>query len=249
VTARAAARRKRDPRRIALVSAPGDTSAEWSERLGALGYAVERLADPTDLGGAAPPALVVVDDRRARAERLEALARLRAQPALVGVPLLVVSEDCGIDSFGGAIARGASAFVRSPLDPAELRDAVLRLAAWRDEAPPAGASPVRRGRRRPLLLGVDVDVPGRGLARALMVDASASGCRLEMDEPVDAFTTLGIIPRACEDSTEIRLAGTVQWSRPARGGHWVAVRWTGTAGVLARRILGLAAVAPQSRLA
>jgi hypothetical protein len=95
------------------------------------------------------------------------------------------------------------------------------------------------------LLAVDVDVPpATPRLRGRIVDVSGSGCRLELPQAMAPGTRLGIVPRSCTDSTDIRLGGTVRWSRPAAIGHAVAVRWTGTAGLVARRLLGLTAAGP-----
>jgi hypothetical protein len=52
-------------------------------------------------------------------------------------------------------------------------------------------------------------------------------------------TALGVVPRSCEDSTQIRLGGLTRWTRRGGKGHEVAVRWSATSAMLARRILGL----------
>lgn len=189
-----------------------------------------------------PPALLVLDDPRPRRERETAQLRLRSHPALFAVPVIVLSDDCGIDSFGGAIACGASVFVRKPADAAELTEAARRLSRWRE---PEGRGVSRRGTRRPLLLAVDVDAPGHRPMPGRILDASATGCRLELPVAVPGGILLGIVPRSCFDSTEIRLAGHVRWSRGVGAGAEVAVRWTGTARLLAARLLGTAPSEPR----
>ena len=187
------------------------------------------------------PALLVLDDQRPREERMATQLRLRSHPALHGVPVLVVSHDCSIDSFGGAIGAGASAFVRLPGDQDELVETARRLSTWRSHR----SSPeARRGARRPLLLEVDVDLAGHEDVRGRIVDASTTGCRLELPMAADEGAQLGIVPRSCDDSTQIRLGGIVRWCRAGTHGFTTAVRWTGTAGIVARRVLGLGPVAP-----
>lgn len=220
-----------------VVSGRGLPSAALRAALAAAGLRAV-ASTPTRLLTArslVPPALVVLESISGPDDVLDVQARLRSRPGLHRVPILVLSEDCSIDTFGGAIARGASAFVRSPPDESELEDAVRRLAAWSARA--GGA--VRRVPRRPLLLGADVDVPGLGPVRGRIVDVSAGGARLELPAPVAEGVTLGIVPRSCDDSTEIRLAGVVRWSKPAAEGHSVAVRWPGTVALVARRLFGL----------
>jgi CheY-like chemotaxis protein len=223
------------PPRALLVSYRDDHSPGVRATLASAGLEVETATEPQILAAPTlvPPAVIVLDDPRPRPERRSSQLRLRSHPALSGVPLLVLSEDCSIDSFGGAIARGAAAFLHLPADPAELEETAQRLAAWRRRRP---ATEGRRAGRRPLLLSADLDVPGRGIVRGRIVDVSATGCRLEAPHAIAPGTTLGIVPRSCEDSTDIRLGGRVRWSRPSRAGSTVAVRWTGTASVVARRL-------------
>jgi CheY-like chemotaxis protein len=228
--------------RVAIVLGESDETVRRS--LDAVGFRVEHVHDEQALDSSAfpRPSLMVLDDPRPRRERLASQLRLSSHPSLVGVPVLVVSADCTIDSFGSALAAGAAAFVRRPIDVEELKEAAERLARW-----PARARPgeVRRGTRRPLLLAVDVDAPPAAQRlRGRIVDVSGSGCRLELPHAIPPGTRLGIVPRSCTDSTEIRLGGTVRWSRPAGAAHAVAVRWTGTAGLVARRLLGLVPAGP-----
>ncbi len=184
------------------------------------------------------PDLLVMDDAGPAGERLALQQRLHAMPAFRDVPLLVVAEDCGIDAFGGAIARGASGFLRASAAPEEIAEAARRLARFRPS--PRRAGEPGRAVRRPLLLPVDLDRGRAGWIRGRIVDVSATGCRIEVPAALTAGATIGIVPRSCDDSTEIRLAGVVRWSRPAREGHVAALRWTATAALLARRMLGAA---------
>src|SRR5688572_14172679 len=180
------------------VSATGAPSDALRAAVGAAGLQLA-ASTPAELLGArdlAPPALVVLENRAGHEDILDVQARLRSHPVLHRVPILVLSEDCSIDTFGGAIARGASAFVRAPPEAEELEDALRRLAAW-SRRTPHGA---RRVPRRPLLLGADVDVPGLGPVRGRIVDVSAGGARLELPAPVAEGVTLGIVPRSCDDS-------------------------------------------------
>lgn len=228
-----------DSGRVALIVGGPDETVRGT--LTAAGFRIEQM--PAEPPPAFPrPTLLVLDDDRPRRERLATQLRLGSHPSLLGVPVLVVSADCTIDSFGSALAAGAAAFLPRPVDVEELKEAAQRLAQWRVPAQPGE---VRRGTRRPLLLGVDVDAPPRTeRVRGRIVDVSASGCRIELPHPMPPGTRLGIVPRSCTDSTDIRLAGTVRWSRPAGAAYAVAVRWTGTAGLVARRLLGLTPAGP-----
>jgi CheY-like chemotaxis protein len=222
-----------------LVIGASEGDARLYAALRAAGLRVEPVpeADLLASGSADRPAVLILAGEHPRLDRQALQQKLRAHPSFRDVPMIVLSEDCGIDSFGGAIAEGASAFFRRPLVEAELTEAARRLARW----PEAGtASHSRRGFRRPLLLGVDVDAPGHAPLNGRIVDASATGCRLELPQALATGTTVGIVPRSCFDSTEIRLGGTVRWSRRLGPASAVAVRWSGTAGIVAGRLLGLA---------
>src|SRR6266850_1412363 len=65
--------------------------------------------------------------RGPRTERQAAQLRLLSHPALHGAPLLVVGAETDVDSYGGALARGAAAYVSSAASPPEIRDLALRL--------------------------------------------------------------------------------------------------------------------------
>ena len=68
------------------------------------------------------PSLVLLDIGLGPEDGLELLPRLRAEPALSGVPILVFSVH---DSRRNeALVRGADGFVQKPFSPAALRQAV-----------------------------------------------------------------------------------------------------------------------------
>ena len=71
------------------------------------------------------PAFVVLDFRLPDMTAPELLARLRAMPALAGLPVLVVSQAGWPEDARAALAAGASAFVVKPSRASALR-AVLR---------------------------------------------------------------------------------------------------------------------------
>ena len=68
-----------------------------------------------------PPALVLLDDSGARADRMEAFRRLRHHPALRGVPVVLLAYDADIDSYSDAITKGAAAYLVKPVNADELR--------------------------------------------------------------------------------------------------------------------------------
>ena len=153
------------------------------------------------------PDVVVLHERRRREDLLASLDRLRADPALGEVPLVVVDHERDIERLTTAISRGAAACVCPPLDPAHLRATITRLARWRDEG---GPSERRRRRRRPLLLRVDVHLPGDRVLGGLLRDVSTTGCRLETDERVAPGTEVSITPYGYDASLEFRISAVVR---------------------------------------
>ena len=68
---------------------------------------------------------------------------------------------------------------------------------------------------------------------------SGSGCRIELKQPVEKGNSVRLTLYGVEGSTDLTLAAEVRWQRPAHDGTQVAgVKFTGTAAVLAGRLLG-----------
>jgi CheY-like chemotaxis protein len=228
------------PQPIALVvGRPASDRPAITAALRAFGMEVLELgeADALVQPGPRKPRLLVLDDASATRETRQATqVRLCSHPLLKHVPLLVVANDAAIDGFGGAFSRGAAAFLQKPLDTSELTAIASRLAAW----PAATVIRTNQAPRRPLILAVDIEMADAAVRRGWIVEASATGCRLEMLEPVTIGTRLGIVPRWGDASTEIRLGGTVLWSRPTAGNrHLLGVRWRAMGAALAAKMLGL----------
>jgi CheY-like chemotaxis protein len=193
--------------------------------------------------GLTPPHLVVLVRGGPRAEREAAQVRLLSHPALHGAPLLVVAAETDVDSYGGALARGAAAYVASAASPPELRALARRLVrgAERRRAEGRAGDHDRRSTRRPLLLKVEVEDRARGTRLSgHIVDVGLSGCRLELAQPLAKGVPVGLQLHAYRESTGIVLAGSVRWTRPGDDGmHLVAVGFNGTSAVVARRLFGL----------
>ena len=203
------------------------------------------LAEAEALGrrDLATPRLLVLATGGTRAEREATQVRLLSQPVLHGAPLLVVASETDVESYGGALARGAAAYLGSDASPAEVSGLVLRLARSgprRRESRGRVLGPERRHARRPLLLKAELEDRARGVRLAgHIVDVGLSGCRLEVAEPVPRGTPVGLQLHAYREPTGIVLGGSVRWSRPERDMHLVAVRFNGTSAVVARRLFGL----------
>ena len=225
-----------------MVGAPGGDRAAAAEVLAAAGFPVAETTE-ADLLAAREwdlPALVVLADGRGRAERDATQARLAAHPALQGVPLVVLGLDADIDSYATAITRGAAAYLPRPFDHAQLADAARRLSGWRSR----GESTEKRRRlRRPLLMEVDVDLRGdkRRIAGRL-VDASATGCRVEVAEEVAKGQAVRVTLHGHRDSVQVPLGAEVRWHVAAdEGAHELGLRFTGPSADIARQMLGFEA--------
>jgi len=227
---------KRDPARVLVAGHAGADRPRVLLTLQRAGLEIDERAEPARLAGVARPRLVVLDDAVPAEKQAATQQRLREHPALRGVPLVVLSHSGGIDSFGSAFARGASAHLGRPLDEAVLWDVVTRLLAWRGPTLPSA----RQTPRRALVLEVAVEVPQRGWQRGQILEVSASGCRLTLRGQVAPGMRLGIVPVWQQQSTEIRLGGSVRWCRREPVGSFLAgVRWSATGGVVVRRLFGL----------
>jgi len=184
-----------------------------------------------------PPHLVILDDSSTREKRMSTFASLRGHASLIGVPLVVLAYDADIDSFSAAITRGAAAYLVKPVPAEEVVAVAHKISGWLNST---DRTEKRRRLRRPLLLRVDVEVRERGLVvPGQIIDVSGSGCRIELGQPLELREAVRITLYGVEGSTDLTLAGEVRWHRQASGGgHVVGAKFTGTAAVLAGRMLG-----------
>jgi CheY-like chemotaxis protein len=185
------------------------------------------------------PHLLVLDDSAGIEQRRLRQARLLAHPNLRGVPLLVLAYDTDIDSFSGAITKGAAAYLVKPVDPDEVVEAAQRLCGWMGSS---DLTEKRRRLRRPLLMKVDVEIRSRRVrVPGQMLDASGGGCRIEVGQEIAPGELLRVILHAHEDSTHVALGAEVRWHQlTSSGAHLIGVRFTGTTALLAGKILGFA---------
>jgi CheY-like chemotaxis protein len=184
-----------------------------------------------------PPQIVILDDSASREERMASFANLRAHGPLAGVPIVVLAYDADIDSFSTAITRGASAYLVKPVAAEEIVAVAHKISGWLRSS---DRTEKRRRLRRPLLLRVDVDVAGRdGTFPGQIIDVSGSGCRIELKQPLEKGNTVRLTLYGVEGSIDLSLSAEVRWQRRAPDGTQVAgVKFTGTAAVLAGRLLG-----------
>ena len=184
-----------------------------------------------------PPHLILLDDSSAREERMASFAGLRAHPPLAGVPIIVLAYDADIDSFSAAVTRGAAAYLVKPVPAEEVVAVAHKISGWLSSS---DLTEKRRRLRRPLLLRVDVEVRARQLTvPGQIVDVSGTGCRVELKGPLEKGEGVRLTLYGLEGSTNLTLGGEVRWVRQAADGtHAVGVKFTGTAAVLAGRMLG-----------
>ena len=184
-----------------------------------------------------PPQIIILDDATAREERMATFANLRAHPPLAGVPIVVLAYDADIDSFSAAVTRGAAAYLVKPVPAEEVVAVAHKISGWLSSS---DRTEKRRRLRRPLLLRVDVEVRARKLiVPGQIVDVSGTGCRVELREPFEKGEAVRITLYGLEGSTNLTLGGEVRWHRQAPDGtHVIGAKFTGTAAVLAGRMLG-----------
>ncbi len=227
--------------RYILVVGPDSPDRAWLESV-LMGAGLEVAAcsesELLAMPDVVPPRLVIQDDSSGRHERMAAFANIRAHPPLAGAPIVVLARDRDIDSFSAAITRGAAAYLVKPVAAEELLAVAKKIAAWR---PAAERSGTRRRARRPLLMRADVAVDGRPPLPGWIVDASGSGCRVELAEAPAEGAAVRLTLYGVEDSTEVTLSARVRWQRRAADGAYVAgLRFTDAAALLAGRLLGAA---------
>ena len=223
-----------------LVVGPDGADRAWLESVlmrGGMEVAACTEAELLAMPDVVPPQLVILDDASSRRERMASFGNLRAHPPLVGVPLVVLAYDADIDSFSTAITRGAAAYLVKPVAAEEVVAVAHKVSGWLRSS---DLTERRRRLRRPLLLRVDVEARARGVTvPGQIVDVSGSGCRIELGESFSKEEPVRITLHGLEGSTHLTLTGEVRWHQTTEsGGCVMGVRFTGTAAILAGRMLG-----------
>ena len=223
-----------------LVVGPDSPDRAWLESVlirGGLEVAACSEAELLGMSDVVPPQLVILDDSGSREERMASFANLRSHGPLAGVPLVVLAYDADIDSFSTAITRGAAAYLVKPVAAEEIVAVAHKISGWLRSS---DRTEKRRRLRRPLILRVDVAIDGlEGVFPGQIVDVSGSGCRIELKRRLEKGDAVRLTLYGVEGSTNLTLGAEVRWQRPAADGTQVAgVKFTGTAAVLAGRLLG-----------
>jgi CheY-like chemotaxis protein len=223
-----------------LVVGPDSPDRAWLESVlmrGGLEVAACTEAELLAMSDVVPPQVVVLDDSSGREERMASFANLQSCAPLAGVPIVVLALDADMDSFSAAITRGAAAYLVKPVAAEEVVAVAHKISGWLRSS---DRTEKRRRLRRPLLMRVDVAVAGReGVVPGRIVDVSGTGCRVELRDPLHKGDAVRLTLYGVEGSTDLSLAAEVRWQRQAPDGTQVAgVRFTGTAAVVASRLLG-----------
>jgi len=223
-----------------LVVGPDSPDRAWLESVlmrGGLEVAACSEAELLAMPDVVAPQLVILDDSGSRDERMASYANLRAHGPLAGVPVVVLAYDADIESFSTAITRGAAAYLVKPVPAEEIVAVAHKVSGWLRSS---DRTEKRRRLRRPLILRVDVEITGQeGAWPGQIIDVSGSGCRIELKHPLEKGNNVRLTLYGVEGSTDLTLAAEVRWQRLARDGVQVAgVKFTGTAAVLAGRLLG-----------
>lgn len=223
-----------------LVVGPDGADRAWIEGTllrGGLEVAASSHEQLDQMADIVPPHLAILDDASNRTERMENFRRLRAHPALAGVPVVVLAYDADIESFSEAISKGAAAYLVKPVSAEELVAVAHKLSGWLRSS---DRTEKRRRLRRPLLMKVEIDIRSRKVrVPGQLIDVSGGGCRIELGERLEPKDLVRVILRGTDDSTHMALGAEVRWARQAPEGNWVAgLRFTGTTALLASKVLG-----------
>jgi CheY-like chemotaxis protein len=224
-----------------LVVGPDSPDRAWLESVlmrGGLEVAACSEAELLAMPDVVAPQLVILDDSASREERMASFANLLAHPPLASAPVVVLSYDADIESFSGAITRGAAAYLVKPVAAEEIVAVAHKISGWLRSD---DRTEKRRRLRRPLILRIDVEILGEeGIFPGQIIDVSGSGCRIELKRPLEKGQNVRLTLYGVEGSTDLQLAAEVRWQRLAHDGTQVAgVKFTGTAAVLASRLLGI----------
>lgn len=239
-----------DQYRYTLVIGEDSPERAWLEDIlmrGGLAVAACSEAELLATPDIVPPQIVIMDDSHlpgtgaeARladcAARMATIDRIRAQPSLVGVPLIVLADCADIASFSAAIEHGASAYLVKPAAAEEVVRIAHKISGWLSSN---DRTERRRRLRHPLLMRIDAAVGGRPPVPGQIVDASSTGCRVELPGRVEKGDAVKVTLHGVSGSTELTLAAEVRWQRTTPEGTVLAgLRFTGTAAVFAGKLLG-----------
>jgi PAS domain S-box-containing protein len=123
IVARAAALAGGAPPRVVVADDNDDMRAFMQEVLSA-GYEVEAVASGLELLAAVrlrPPEVIVCDVMMPEMDGFEVVRRLKGDPALRAIPVILVTAKAGPEEVVAGLEVGADDYIRKPFDPMELR--------------------------------------------------------------------------------------------------------------------------------
>jgi CheY-like chemotaxis protein len=222
-----------------VVGCDGEARRDTANRLRKMGLPVVATSmDELDaLPEVAAPRLVVLEGRSAE-DRRHHQAQLRRHPRLGQVALLVLGEESDALSLTLAIGHGASAYLAKPVTDDVLACVVDKLASPSESSP---ALEQRRHPRRPYLVPVEVEAwGGHGRATAWLLDASATGCRIETATAMNPGQAVCVWLPLAEATAHQPLTGETRWVRSDRAGLALAgIRFGKRAAFMAGLALGI----------
>lgn len=116
--------------RILVVDDEADIRALLSAALGRAGYEAATAGnglEALDVIAASPPDLVILDVRMPRLDGLETLKRLRAEPATVRLPVIMLTTRAEAADRLEGLSHGAADYLAKPFDLAQLLERVKAL--------------------------------------------------------------------------------------------------------------------------
>jgi len=223
-----------------VVGEDGYARRQTEDRLRQIGLSIV-AASPEELlalPDVSPPLLVVLDGPGAHEQRRRTQTRLRRHPRLCHLALLVLGEESDLLSLALAVGHGASAYLCRRVGDDVLASVVEKLR--RPSSGPPSAEQ-RSHPRRPLLVPVEVEVWGvTGRAKGWLMDASASGCRIETAVTLNAGDAIRLWLPLAEATAHQPLTGQTRWVRSVSAGLALAgIRFEAAAAFIAGLALGI----------
>ncbi|HEU0293890.1 MAG TPA: response regulator [Anaerolineales bacterium] len=119
---------------ILIVEDEEDAAELFAEMMRVSGYQVLKTSKSTlalPMMTAEKPDLILLDIMMPEVSGLEILRQMRQDPALAGIPVIVISAKSMPTDIKNGMEAGASTYLTKPVGYLELKDAVERILAGR----------------------------------------------------------------------------------------------------------------------